>query len=639
MVLKFPTIYLIGSFLSLEKLHELEKELHDRGCLTYNIREAQVVIGNLRQPQRAKFELQVLKLYTEAVKQGISEQGHGSERCGQRKRKRVDVQADGKEIISLDSSTESESEERENSVHGSSPQMHIIASPRIPGFSSPLSTDEIQQTIDWGDTIKVLEIEWYTESVKADVLLPPQKYLVYEGRPIPKPIDSSPLSPPTRLLPRAEIMARVEADTHESARVQPSYASHKRTRPQHQTQNGRRLVHETTSEHNAVEDLPPLPSWLRSMYSCQRCTPAHSPNDPFIDELKKIRKARILRGEDKSALAYSRIIAALAAYPYSFTSAREVQGLPYCNNKAAFLFQEWKETGRLKEADQAESDPEFQVLSLFYEIWAVAEVTAMEFYRKGWRDLDDIVENGWHGLSRTQQIGVKFYEEFQEKIPRAEVERIGNTILKYACRIREGFQMVIVGGYRRGKEASGDVDVVLSHPDENATMGFVQEIVVALERDQWITHTLEVSTANSSRGQNPVSWKGAGAKSGSGFDTLDKALVVWQEKWTTEGEDLKRDAAAKNPNVHRRVDIVISPWKTAGCAVVGWSGGTTFQRDLRKYAKKKMGLKFDSSGVRKQSDGTWIPLEEGGRDLLEKEKMVFAGLGLEWREPSERCTG
>jgi DNA polymerase IV len=31
-------------------------------------------------------------------------------------------------------------------------------------------------------------------------------------------------------------------------------------------------------------------------------------------------------------------------------------------------------------------------------------------------------------------------------------------------------------------------------------------------------------------------------------------------------------------------------------------------------------------------------LEKGGDDLLDKEKKVFAGLDLEWREPTERCT-
>lgn len=308
------------------------------------------------------------------------------------------------------------------------------------------------------------------------------------------------------------------------------------------------------------------------------------------------------------------------------------------------LYQEYKDTGHIAAVDDLDTDPKLQVLNLFYEIWGVGATTAREFYNKGWRDLDDIVEYGWSTLSRVQQIGVKFYDEFQIRIPRAEVEAISSVILFYANKLHPGFQMTIVGGYRRGKADSGDVDVILSHPDENATFGFVQDIVAELEKGNWITHTLLLSMANSERGQTPVAWKGDdNKKPGTGFDTLDKALLVWQDPhWPTRNEDLAKNPKAKNPNVHRRVDIIISPWKTVGCAVAGWTSGTTFQRDLRRYVKKEKNLKFDSSGVRSREDGHWVDFESvGGKapDMLTAEKRVFEGLGLEWREPNERCTG
>lgn len=199
--------------------------------------------------------------------------------------------------------------------------------------------------------------------------------------------------------------------------------------------------------------------------------------------------------------------------------------------------------------------------------------------------------------------------------------------------------MVICGGYRRGKPDCGDIDVVLTHPDEEATDGFLRELVDVLEDEGHITHNLEIAFTNSKRGQNAVSWKGLGPKAGSGFDTLDHAFVLWQNPtWPTMEEDLEENPNAKNPNIHRRVDIIISPWKTAGCAVIGWSGGTMFERDLRSYTRAELGYKFDSSGVRSVADGTWIDLEGDETDLLEKEKKVFRALKLEWREPTERCT-
>lgn len=233
-----------------------------------------------------------------------------------------------------------------------------------------------------------------------------------------------------------------------------------------------------------------------------------------------------------------------------------------------------------------------------------------------------------------QQIGVKYYDEFQLKIPRPEVQDIANVILTHAHNIHEGFQMTIVGGFRRGKAQSGDVDVILSHPDETQTLFLVEKIVKALEMSRHITHTLTMSTKNSERDQAALPWKGETGR-GSGFDTLDKALVVWQDP-------------AKKGAPHRRVDIIVSPWKTVGCAVLGWSGGTTFQRDIRRYCKIEKGLKFDSSGIRERGQGRWVDIEGDGStssttepaaNMEAAERRVFEGLGLEWRDPQDRCTG
>ncbi|KAF9870848.1 DNA polymerase lambda [Colletotrichum karsti] len=210
------------------------------------------------------------------------------------------------------------------------------------------------------------------------------------------------------------------------------------------------------------------------------------------------------------------------------TTKGKVARLPGCGTKIAELWHEWKDVGRLREADETRADPKLSVIQMFYEIWGVGDTTARDFYRKGWRELDDVVEYGWDSLSRVQQIGVKFYDEFKLKIPRTEVESIANTILKHARKFSPNYQMVIVGGYRRGKQDSGDVDVILSHPDASATLHFIEKLVVSLEKSGHVTHTLTLSNHNSERGQRPLGWKGNEAR-GTGFDTLDKALVVWQE--------------------------------------------------------------------------------------------------------------
>ena len=211
-----------------------------------------------------------------------------------------------------------------------------------------------------------------------------------------------------------------------------------------------------------------------------------------------------------------------------------------------------------------------------------------------------------------------------------------------------------MGGYRRGKTDSGDMDFILSHPDENITQNFIGHLLDILTDSGWVLHELTVSYRGSGRKQETLAWRGADGrrKPGSGFDTLDHAFVVWRNPGTPP--KAKEKAKAKDAGdggndeeegdleyPYRRVDIIISPWKTAGCAVLGWTGGTLFERDLRSYCRNVKGWKFDSSGVRSRRTGEEVLLEgpEGVDGTPEEaEKMVFRGLGLEFVPPDMRVT-
>ncbi|CAM1510273.1 Fc.00g006080.m01.CDS01 [Cosmosporella sp. VM-42] len=607
MALDFPPIFLLPTHLQPNVLHELEGSI---ASLTYDIHEAEIVVGKIAKRERAMFELRRFKLDTKPVNH--PDQGKKT------------VEVDGVEV--------------------SSPKRRRISGHRD-GHVAPENEPETTQRDQDPGTIKVLRLTWLTDSIEHGELLPIDQYLLYEGKKISATAAPDPKPAPVS---RDDILKRAAED--QSQRPTPGYIPAKARHPKghaetHIPSQRPKLHHQTTSEHDLP--LPLIPEFLKTTYSCQRPTPVDPPNESFIEALKNIRTIRLLHGDQVGVRAYSTTIATVAAYPYllqnsqgkltglfshgsELTWLEEVSRLPGCGAKIAELYQQWKNSGYLKEAVEAEADSRVSTLKLFYEIWGVGDTTAREFYRKGWRDLDDLVEHGWESLSRVQQIGVKYHDEFLLKIPRDEVQSIGSIVLDHARQMDPGFEMVIVGGYRRGKKKSGDVDVLLSHRNESLTINLVEKVVTKLEKGRYITHTLSLSTRNSERGQAPLPWKGETTK-GSGFDTLDKALVVWKEPTKTEAP-------------HRRVDIIVSPWKTVGCAVLGWSGGTTFQRDVRRYCKKEKGWKFDSSGIRSRADGMWVDLEGGNTrnkapDMETAERRVFEGLGLPWRRPEERCTG
>ncbi|MCJ1354624.1 MAG: hypothetical protein MMC33_004613 [Icmadophila ericetorum] len=689
---RLPPVYLITTHVQLAELVSVEDILRNGGgTITSNIKEAKLVLGLVSTMRRAKFELQSRKLkVTDAeTPEGFLVQNSASvrnDRSPVRKRRKTSKESVKKQPALPNNASTTNSETEDDDEHPAKPlsQLSIVT---ISDDPSDLESDAENSLLpfvgDAEDIIRVVRIDWIREAVKTGKIPPIQSYIVYEGKRLPSEpeIFSEPGSPALKI-PSSPIEREDTPFTKRSVAIgevehvrpktwskfgkrdrlkdamQDEFQGRKFVSSTQQTKAGSivtrptALLHQTTSEHDAGADfvMPETPQWVKEnkIYACERSTPKDSLNKAFINELEKIKLARELTMDNIGVRAYSTSIASIAAYPYGLRNFREILALPGCDQKIAHLFHEWHTTGQLEAVKELEADPVLQILKTFWNIWGVGAVTAREFYfDRGWRDLDDIIENGWSSLSRQQQVGVKFYDEFLTKVPRSEAEFIASVVTYHAKQIiDDGIECVIVGGFRRGNKEVGDVDIILSHRDEKATYELVNHVVEALEKSGWISHTLSLKLTNSHRNQQAVAMKFDENNKKSGFDTLDTALVVWQDPiWPTKEVDLVANPRAKNPNIHRRVDIIISPWRTVGCAIIGWSGGTTFQRDLRRYAKYVKGWKFDSSGVRERGNGKWVDLEQWTnpatrvRTWQEAEKRVFEGMGLEWRVPEERCTG
>ena len=693
---EFPPIFVLKLNLTTEELHDIEDELGScKASLTYDIKEANLILGKISKARRAKLELQwggVRMKNTEQTNSELSEV-HVKEESAHRpeKRRRLSTirQEEGEhQPCKEEHIATSETEDDDNEGIESMSQLSIIQVPLSP--SSDIHPSHVTEeaaafslhVASFIGRVRVIELQWLTDSSNKGIAQPFERYTLYEAD-LEDP-NEDPLVPQEES--KSDVLAEANPLVHKPIHkeeelangiVERAKADAKLHTPRNQRRDrikntmkqefaGRsfigesqsqsftrpsKLLHQTTSEHDEgiSATLPPMPDWIteNKIYSCERATPFHPPNEAFIEQLKKIKLARVLTGDEIGVRAYSTSIASLAAYPYVLADTSEILALPGCDDKIARLFHEWRTSdGKLQAVRDIESDPVLNVLHLFYDIWGVGAITAREFYYdNGWRDLDDIVEHGWKSLSRVQQIGVKYYDEFQLKIPRSEVEAIASVVHEHGKRVTDpDLECIIVGGYRRGKPESGDVDLILSHRDEAQTYNLIDRVVRSLEKTGHITHTLTMNLTNTKRDQQPLPLAPIGG--GHGFDTLDKALVVWQSQdWPAHEVDLAANPKAKNPNPHRRVDIIISPWRTVGCAVQGWTSGTTFERDLRRYAKKVKGWKFDSSGVRERGTGRWLDLERWSdpktraKTWQEAEKRVFSGFGLEWREPEERCTG
>ncbi|RMY59301.1 hypothetical protein D0863_11985 [Hortaea werneckii] len=729
----YPPIFVSATYFDTDDLHELEDALAEAGAtLTYDAQEANIIITKVLKPKRVQFDLRAKGVWTEEVK---AEEQLGEKDGPVKKRRRVSgtpetgrCQQDA--ILIEDESTESESETAARATRKE--KKGVDWARRRAESKTSESRKKPSALVKSEQIINVVRLEWFEQSRQAGQALPLHDFLVLRCRQIERPLDAVPAatgnaknailanpreaktSQSTSNVRAHHILARAKEDATQPAKTADHFGKrqfgskhqppssgtswsggHSRdSKPAH-------LLHKTTTEddENGTSDLPPMPDWVKAgiKYACQRSTPGENPNKDFISQLKRIRTARLLTNDEIGVRAYSTSIAALAAYPHRIQSPREIIALPGCDAKIANLFVEASNTGTIQAVTDLETDPDLHILSHFYHIWGVGATTARDFYfSRGWKDLDDIVEYGWSSLSRVQQIGVKYYEEFLDPIPRDEVARIAGVIHDHAVKVRDaGIQSLLVGGYRRGKAECGDVDIIVSHPEERQTEDLITDLVSSLEEEEWITHTLLLSLQSTQRGQQTLPFRHSGSSSGGvatashsgGFDTLDKALVVWQDPVWEEGKPSSSSAFGsvsvsasaddsknqnpkkkkKNPNIHRRVDIIIAPWRSVGCAVLSWSGETTFQRDLRRYCKDVKGWKFDSSGIRQYGTGEVVDVEglvgvkrggDGGRGegneeeeeggvryegqgkgMEEAERRVFEAVGLDFRRPEERCTG
>lgn len=676
-----PPIHILPAHLTVEELHDLEEEVINLGApFTYDAKEAKIFLGKLERKTRAAFELRTKGVWTE---ENVVKREETT-----RKRRRV-TYSPPQEIVVI-SDTESEAGREEKLVKRTSADEGTTSKSSL--------VESIFALPDLQDRLLVVKLNWLDESLRRRCLLPIEPFVVYDARPVQKPEgETTPVASPSSIrahkmngsantspisssLQRdslhTNILARAKADAEVQEEKGHPVASQHRRRFKQQSlapvyvDRIPTLKRMTTSEfeESDARSLPKPPEWVNNhnIYCCFRSTPLVPLNHRFISALFKIKESRILTLDQIGVRAYSTSIASLSAYPYILQSPLEVIRLPGCDERIASHFSEYmasaeEESERyLPVARKLDEDENLQCLKIFYQIWGCGAETARKMYFTfGWKDIDDVVQFGWDTLTRAQQIGVKFYDEFKITILRNEVEEITQITKTHARKARgikshqhdtlSDIVAVIVGGYRRGKPQCGDVDIILSHRDESVTRNLVVDVVSELEQSGYITHTLTLNTTTTKRGQQTLPY--TAGHGGHGFDSLDKALCVWQDpdfhhpsSSGVEGEEAATEANIRNPNIHRRVDIIVSPWRTVGAAVLGWSGATTFERDIRRWCKKERGWKFDSSGVRDRATGLVVDLESprmvGDADTWEeREKRLMVGLGIGWRPATERCTG
>lgn len=319
-------------------------------------------------------------------------------------------------------------------------------------------------------------------------------------------------------------------------------------------------------------------------------------NQVLIDQLSILRNYYQQTGDKWRSLAYGRAIVSIRGLDFKIINIKQLKGVKHIGKSIAEKIQEYLTTGSIKKVEEVKpllanvkkpTGPDL-IFQEFQKIWGVGPVKARELYNKGMRSIEDIQKNQ-HLLTEQQQIGLKYFQELQESIPRDFI-----TVFKYVLKYilyktygrfnlttgRDTFKLEIAGSYRRQLKESGDIDCLISSKYFN-----IIDLTNTLKNWNVITDVLSVR--------------------------VEKGMYI--AHCPSEGGHIIR------------FDIEFVPEEEWATALLYFTGSQSLNIMMRAQAKK-MGLTLNQHGL----------FKDGKRLETKTEKDVFDILGMKYLPPERR---
>lgn len=235
------------------------------------------------------------------------------------------------------------------------------------------------------------------------------------------------------------------------------------------------------------------------------------------------------------------------------------------------------------------------------KVIGIGQKTANDFVKKGIKSVNDLkkqVKNGIIQVNDEIKVGLKYHKKYNTEIPRGEIGKIDTYLQKIIKRIDKDLKLVVCGSYRRGKEISHDIDLLITHKDikknkqiVNNDDNYLIKLVEELKEYNFIL--------------DDITYKNYITKY-MGFCKL------------------------KN-NPIRRIDIRFFPINSYYTALIHFTGSGELNREMRQKATQ-LGYKLSEYGLFKI-------LDSGSRYKkikINSEKDVFDKLNMVYLDPVDR---
>ncbi|XP_025938688.1 DNA polymerase beta isoform X3 [Apteryx rowi] len=209
----------------------------------------------------------------------------------------------------------------------------------------------------------------------------------------------------------------------------------------------------------------------------KRKAPQESPNEGITDFLTELANyERNVNRAIHKYNAYRKAASVISRYPSKIRSGAEAKKLDGVGAKIAEKIDEFLSTGKLRKLEKIRQDDTSASINFLTRVTGIGPAAARKFVEEGIKTLEDLRKNE-HKLTHHQRIGLKYFEDFEKRIPRKEMLQMQEIVLKEVKKLDPNYIATVCGSFRRGAESSGDMDVLLTHPSftsESSKQGVCQ---------------------------------------------------------------------------------------------------------------------------------------------------------------------
>jgi len=198
-------------------------------------------------------------------------------------------------------------------------------------------------------------------------------------------------------------------------------------------------------------------------------------NGVFSDIMGKLYEIMMKQGEPFRAKAYQKAQETIMSYKDDIYSPDQLKGLPNIGPTIMEKLSEYVRTGTLQILEREKNNP----VNILADIYGVGPKKAKELVEAGITNIPQLRSQADEFLNDTQKVGLKYYEDILQRIPRSEIDEynaIFKKLFKSVSKDEEGVYE-IVGSYRRGAQNSGDIDVIITSKNGAVFKDFVDKLI------------------------------------------------------------------------------------------------------------------------------------------------------------------